>query len=428
MNIAQYMFTLMHIYTLTLNTMDSLTQIVLGAAVGEVALGKKAGNRAMLFGAIGGTIPDLDILANFVANDMTALAFHRGISHSFFFAFTAPLLFGWITERFYKSGLYKRKLYRFSMVILWMALLAMIAIAVNFLPYAASGGFSIPTLLISIGLLCLMGWHYWTNFYKAKPDLDVMDITWKEWAWVFFWAILTHPLLDSCTTYGTQLFQPFSDYRVAFNNIAVADPFYTVPFLICLVVARILTRGTPARKIVNWAGIVISSLYLAWTVNNKFKINRVFENSFAERNITYNRYMTSPTIFSNFLWNGIAEGDTAFYHGMYSTFDKEPRLQEVQVFPKNHHLIKGHENDRSIQTLKWFCKDYYAISEKNDTLYFNDLRFGTRGMDKNNDPIFIFSFQLLEENGELVGHEIRDVPDDAGDTFGELFERIKGLD
>ena len=64
--------------------MDSLTQIVLGAAVGEVAAGKKVGNRAMLIGAIGGTIPDLDILANFVADDMTALAFHRGISHSFF--------------------------------------------------------------------------------------------------------------------------------------------------------------------------------------------------------------------------------------------------------------------------------------------------------------------------------------------------------
>lgn len=408
--------------------MDSLTQIVLGAAVGEVALGKKVGNRAMLFGAIGGTIPDLDVLANFVADDMTALAFHRGISHSFLFAFTAPVLFGWLTERFYKSGLYKNKVYRLSMVTLWMALLALIAIAVNFIPYSSGGGFNIPTLLISIGLLSFMGWHYWTNFYKSDPDLEVMNITWKQWAWVFFWSIFTHPLLDSCTTYGTQLFQPFSDYRVAFNNIAVADPFYTVPFLICLVVARILTRNTPARKIVNWAGIIISSLYLAWTVNNKFKVNRVFENSFAERNITYDRYMTSPTILSNFLWNGVAEGDTAFYMGMYSTFDKEPRVQEMDVFPKNHHLIKGHENDESIQTLRWFCKDYYVYTEKNDTLYFNDLRFGTRGMDKNNDPIFIFSFQLLEENGELVGHEMRDVPDDAGNEFGELFDRIKGLD
>ena len=42
--------------------MDSLTQIVLGAAVGEVVLGKKIGNRAMSWGAVGGAIPDLDDL------------------------------------------------------------------------------------------------------------------------------------------------------------------------------------------------------------------------------------------------------------------------------------------------------------------------------------------------------------------------------
>ena len=45
--------------------MDSLTQIVLGAAVGEAVLGKKIGSRAMLWGAIAGTIPDLDVFLRF---------------------------------------------------------------------------------------------------------------------------------------------------------------------------------------------------------------------------------------------------------------------------------------------------------------------------------------------------------------------------
>lgn len=45
--------------------MDSLTQIVLGAAVGEAVLGKKVGNKAMLYGAIAGTIPDLDTFASY---------------------------------------------------------------------------------------------------------------------------------------------------------------------------------------------------------------------------------------------------------------------------------------------------------------------------------------------------------------------------
>ncbi|HAB26726.1 MAG TPA: metal-dependent hydrolase, partial [Xanthomarina gelatinilytica] len=76
--------------------MDSLTQIVLGAAVGEAVLGKKVGNKAMLYGAIAGTIPDLDILASYVTDTVTALEIHRGFTHSIFFSvFFAPI-FGWL--------------------------------------------------------------------------------------------------------------------------------------------------------------------------------------------------------------------------------------------------------------------------------------------------------------------------------------------
>ena len=74
--------------------MDSLTQIVLGAAVGEIALGRKIGNRALIWGAIGGTIPDLDVLANPFMDDIESLAFHRGITHSILFSVVAPLIFG----------------------------------------------------------------------------------------------------------------------------------------------------------------------------------------------------------------------------------------------------------------------------------------------------------------------------------------------
>ena len=58
--------------------MDSITQIVLGAACGEAVLGKKIGNRALLFGAIGGTIPDLDVFVGkwLFNNEIDAMAFH----------------------------------------------------------------------------------------------------------------------------------------------------------------------------------------------------------------------------------------------------------------------------------------------------------------------------------------------------------------
>lgn len=79
--------------------MDSLTQIVLGAAVGEATLGKKVGNKALLYGGIAGTIPDLDILFGKFTDTITAIEWHRGFSHSIlFFILLSPIL-GYLIQR-----------------------------------------------------------------------------------------------------------------------------------------------------------------------------------------------------------------------------------------------------------------------------------------------------------------------------------------
>nr|WP_299344855.1 metal-dependent hydrolase [Allomuricauda sp.] len=79
--------------------MDSLTQIVLGAAVGEATLGKKVGNKALLYGAIAGTIPDLDVMANFFTDTITAIELHRGFSHSIAFSVMFSPILGWLVNR-----------------------------------------------------------------------------------------------------------------------------------------------------------------------------------------------------------------------------------------------------------------------------------------------------------------------------------------
>ncbi len=84
--------------------MDSLTQIVLGAAVGEAVLGKKVGNKAMFYGAIAGTIPDLDVLSRYFTDTVTAIEWHRGFSHSLFFSLFFAPLFGWIIAKVEKKA------------------------------------------------------------------------------------------------------------------------------------------------------------------------------------------------------------------------------------------------------------------------------------------------------------------------------------
>lgn len=65
-----------------LRRVDSLTQAALGAAVGELLLGKKLGNRALAWGALFGTLPDLDVLISPFLSNSFNLVWHRGPSHS----------------------------------------------------------------------------------------------------------------------------------------------------------------------------------------------------------------------------------------------------------------------------------------------------------------------------------------------------------
>jgi inner membrane protein len=61
--------------------MDSLTQAVLGGAVGYAVLGNKVGRKAAIYGAILGTLPDLDVFLPY-AGEVEAFTYHRGFSHS----------------------------------------------------------------------------------------------------------------------------------------------------------------------------------------------------------------------------------------------------------------------------------------------------------------------------------------------------------
>ena len=156
--------------------MDSLTQIVLGAGVAEAVAGKKMGNKAVLWGAVAGTIPDLDVFLRFFYHPIDAALVHRGFSHSLLFALLMGPLLGFV---FFK-------------------------------------------------------------LYKQKYEL-------KTWIWLFFLGIVTHPILDMFTNYGTQFLWPFN-FRITFNSVFVIDPLYTVPFMVCIIVAMTMNRENPKRK------------------------------------------------------------------------------------------------------------------------------------------------------------------------------------
>ena len=83
--------------------MDSLTQLTLGAAVGEAVLGKRIGRKALLWGAAGGTLPDLDVLLKY-ADPVMDFTYHRSFSHSIFVLSLLTPVFVWLILKIHPSS------------------------------------------------------------------------------------------------------------------------------------------------------------------------------------------------------------------------------------------------------------------------------------------------------------------------------------
>ncbi len=404
--------------------MDSLTQIVLGAAVGEIALGRKIGNRALIWGAIGGTIPDLDVLANPFMDDMHALAFHRGITHSIFFSLLGPLIFGGLIHQLYATRFHKTKVYKAFITLLNVAILGGITYGINYL--ARNDGYPLWWLLIitCLGALFLLMRLY--HHYMVK-ELEEPKASFAGWYWLFFLAFFTHIVLDSFTAFGTQVFQPFSNYRVAFNNIAVVDPLYTVPFLICVIIVSTLNRESKKRAMVNWLGIGISSLYMLLTIGNKLYVDQVFDQALANRKIEVTRCRTSPTILNNVLWSCVAEDKEQYYVGQYSIFDSDPNLHHLNVIPKDDSLHQAWSGNPDYKILQWFSDGYLAAFRTDSLIYLSDLRYGGMMDTIRDQRDLVFNFKVKEIHGALEFTEARETPQGGFmELLNKLWIRLKG--
>jgi len=101
--------------------------------------------------------------------------------------------------------------------------------------------FSHSLVFIPFGaLLCAL--VFYPLFKWRKSTLSFAQI------YLFsFLGYATHGLMDACTSYGTQLFWPFSNARYAWNMISIIDPLFTVPVIVLITLAAYRKRPAYAR-------------------------------------------------------------------------------------------------------------------------------------------------------------------------------------
>ena len=306
--------------------MDTVTQIALGAAVGEATLGRKVGWRAPVWGGLCGLLPDLDVLWPF-ADAVSAFTWHRGYSHS----------------------------------------IAVIVLATPVVAWAA------------------------VRVHPGTRDLR------RGWLLLAFLALVTHPLLDCFTVYGTQVFLPFSDLPVAWSTIFIIDPAFSVPVILGVLAALVLSRERGLGHRLNHVGLVLGVAWLAFTVVAKAHVGQVASDSLPPGTT---RIFTTPTPLNAVLWRVVAmTGDGRYLEGYYSLLDPEPRVSFASR-ADGHELLEPLRGEAAVTRLMWFSRGFFSGGElASGEVVISDLRMGLEER-----PVFSFVV------GRRAGDAIESVP------------------
>lgn len=287
--------------------MDSITQAVLGASIGEAMLGHKIGKKGAILGAAIATIPDLDVALYLIFDSYDMLRIHRGFSHSILF-----------------------------------------------------------TILFSFFATYVLQQINWTKTINYSR------------LWLFSWlSLFTHVLLDTFTSYGTQLLLPFSDLRLGLDSINVVDPVYTVPLIIGLFFSLYWYKESPKKHKPNYIGLILSTAYLLTTLGLKNEVTNNFKNQLIASNISTEFITTIPVGVAGINWYGIARNVDSLYLQKLSLISTQKN--SIEAFPINKDLLDLLKPEIANE-MKWFAKGNFNVRQEGKEIRIYNLQVDMRGV------------------------------------------------
>lgn len=212
---------------------------------------------------------------------------------------------------------------------------------------------------------------------------------WRRW-WLAAWlCLVTHPLLDWMTVYGTQLLRPFTDTPYGVGSVFIIDPLYTVPLLLGVGAAFVSrSRGLG----LNALALGLSTAYLGWSVAAQAQVRAVAEAELARRGVVATQLLVTPTPFNTVLWRVVAITPDAYHEGFRSLLDDGPGMH-FDRFERGAALEAPLAGVWAADRMRWFTRGVYALSTVGDEARITDLRMGQ-------EPHYSFSFAVARHDGQ----------------------------
>lgn len=334
--------------------MDSLSQIALGSAVAIGVMGRRTALwKSATWGAIAGTLPDLDVVIDH-GDALLNMVQHRAESHALFWlTLFAPLL-AWGVTRIHREA------------------------------------------------------HLF-----------------RSWGLAMWLSLVTHPLLDAMTVYGTQLLLPFTNHPFGVGSVFIIDPVYTLPLIVGVVAALRMKNVTRGLRW-NATGLALSTIYLAWSALAQGHVEQQARASLRAQGIAADKVLATPAPFQTLLWRVVAlpddPADPRFREAYVSLFDA-PGPVRFAVHDRGSALMASHGHATPVARLAAFTSGFVKLSTTRDgQLRITDLRMGQEP-----DYVFNFNLGLPDAIGSVPATQVSERPP-IGPTLAWIARRMVGIE
>jgi len=254
---------------------------------------------------------------------------------------------------------------------------------------------------------------------------------WRTWAHLAFWALITHPLLDLFTSFGTQLLSPFSLRRFSLDAISIVDPVYTFPMLGAVILAffagssewRARTRRL-SRMALGWGCLWIG----VGVVNHSIAAGHT-DAVLKQAGFEPVAVRVMPLLFNHFAYRYAArdaEGRIAVGH---ASVTGQGASEPMVVEPTRGPAVDAALAHPMGQRYAWFADDMLGIHTETlenglTRVHLQDLRYGK--MTQPDEALWEARFDVSSE-GEVVALERDRRPDRENQEMGRELDELHAI-
>ncbi|VAW55867.1 Integral membrane protein [hydrothermal vent metagenome] len=270
--------------------------------------------------------------------------------------------------------------------------------------------FTHSLIFIPLGaLICAL---FFYPFAKSK-------LTFKK---IYIFSLLglaTHGLLDACTSYGTQLFWPFSNERVAWNTVSIIDPFFTFPVLALILLAAIKRRTGYAR-----AGFIYAVIFLSLGLVQKYRAENMVQTLAQQRGHEATRINVKPSFANRHVWKTLYEYDGYYYVDAVKLLWNAKLItgmsvQKLKLKRDLPWLDLTSQQAKDIERFRWFSNDYLAMSDEQEN-FIIDVRYSF--LPNRIESMWGIVLSEQNSNGKHVGYKIKSRP--SKETLSKFFDMV----